>query len=392
MRNVGLDLGARKISFCEVREGKVIDRRTVGCLAELKDVLGPKSAKARVAVEACCEAWHVNDELAKLGHEVVLVDTTRVKRIGIGQHGRKTDRIDAEVLAIALESGHIPVAHTLSPHRRELRSHLMVRRGLIEMRSQFVTTLKHILRTHGLRLAKHSAETFAARYAESEVPKHVRAVCDPLVAMLEAVAPQIADVDEKIIALSKKEPIIPFLMSVPGVGLMVAAMFVSVIDDAQRFASAHQVQSYLGLVPSEDSSGQRRRIGAISKHGNSYARALLVQAASVIMRVKQTKDTRATPLIDPLREWVNAIAARRGKKIASVALARRLVGVLWAMWRDGTVYDPTVVGRASASGKIREAQSTQLQAVAIARATEKTKKYLRPASTQPGGSLKAVAS
>lgn len=385
MRNVGLDLGARKISFCEVRNGAVIDRRTVGSLVELRDVLGPKALKARVAVEACCEAWHVNDELMRDGHEVKLVDTTRVQKIGIGHHGRKTDRIDAEVLALALESGHIPEAHLLSPHRRTLRSHIMVRRGLIEMRSQIVTTLKGILRTHGIRFVGCSPEKIAPHYLKCDLPAGVHGVCDPLVKMLVALEPQLDDIDQKIADVAKLEPMIPFLMTAPGVGLMVAAMFVSVIDDAKRFGSAHQVESYLGLVPSEDSSGQRRRVGAISKHGNTYARALLVQAASAIMRVRIDRDSSPTPLIDPLRTWVDAVAARRGKKIASVALARRLVGILWAMWRDGTVYDAAVVGRASATGKARDAQTTQLQAVAIARSTEKAKRYQRVAAAVKGG-------
>src|SRR5258708_11215113 len=129
MRNIGLDLGAKKISFCEVQDAKVVSRRTVSVLAALEDVLGVDAPKARVAIEACREAWHVHDELVRCGHEVKLVDTTRVKKLGIGQHGRKTDRIDAEVLARALESGHIPEAHVLSPHRRGLRTHMMVRRA-----------------------------------------------------------------------------------------------------------------------------------------------------------------------------------------------------------------------------------------------------------------------
>ena|GEM_PF-2306639 len=99
MRNIGLDLGAKKISFCEVEDGKVVARRTVSVLSALEDTLGVNTPKARVAIEACREAWHVHDELVRWGHEVKLVDTTRVKKLGIGQHGRKTDRIDAEVLA-----------------------------------------------------------------------------------------------------------------------------------------------------------------------------------------------------------------------------------------------------------------------------------------------------
>lgn len=112
----------------------------------------------------------------------------------------------------------------------------------------------------------------------------MRGVCEPLVQVLATLEPQLDEIDLKISQLAKHEAMIAFLMTAPGVGLMVAAMFVSVVDDAKRFAKAHHVESYLGLVPSEDSSGGKRRIGAISKHGNSYLRALLVQAAWTILK------------------------------------------------------------------------------------------------------------
>ena len=108
MRSVALDLGVRETAFYEVEHGLVIARRTVVELARLKDVLGPGTRRARVAIEARREAWHVHDVLKEWGHEVGLVDTTRSKLIGIRQHGRKTDRIDAELLARAVEQGGFP--------------------------------------------------------------------------------------------------------------------------------------------------------------------------------------------------------------------------------------------------------------------------------------------
>ncbi|MEO8185669.1 MAG: transposase [Deltaproteobacteria bacterium] len=127
MRKVALDLGAKKTTYCEVFEGQVVRRATVSEIETLRSLLGPEEPTAQVAIEACREAWHVHDLLRSWGNEVVLVDTTRSRRLGIGQHGRKTDRIDAEVLARALERGGIPVAHVLSPHRRELRRQLGIR-------------------------------------------------------------------------------------------------------------------------------------------------------------------------------------------------------------------------------------------------------------------------
>ena len=105
MRKVALDLGTRKTAYCEVRDGKVVQRRTEDAVRDFEPLLGPEQPEAAVAIEACREAWHVHDLLTIWGNQVVLVDTTRSHRLGIGQHGRKTDRIDAEVLALALERG-----------------------------------------------------------------------------------------------------------------------------------------------------------------------------------------------------------------------------------------------------------------------------------------------
>ena len=136
MRSIGLDLGVREVAFCEVAQRKVVARRTASSLDGLTDLVGPGTAPAYVAIEACREAWVIHDTLRSWGHEVLVVDTTRTKQIGIGHHGRKTDRIDAERLARAVEQGSIPLAHVLSPHRRELREQLCVRRALVETRAQ----------------------------------------------------------------------------------------------------------------------------------------------------------------------------------------------------------------------------------------------------------------
>jgi transposase len=369
MRNVALDLGARKIAYCEVSEGRVVERRTVQRLSRLEDLLGPGTLTARVAIEACREAWHVRDQLVTWGHEVLLVDTTRVGKLGIGQHGRKTDRVDAEVLARAVESGHIPLAHVLSPERRALRMQLGVRRTLVETRSQYITSVRGLLRAHGQALPSCDTDLFLKRFREAEFGPDVTALCAPLIVLLSALEPELVSTERTIQQLAEREPMMQFLMTAPGVGFIVASMFVSVVDDAKRFRKAHQLESYLGLVPSEDSSGGKRRLGAISKQGNPYLRALLVQSAWCILRLRDTSD--------PIKVWADAIAQRRGKRIAVVAIARRIAGVLWAMWRDGTVYDPKVIGEASALGTARDAQATDVRAAAIARATAKSKTFER---------------
>ena len=119
---------------------------------------------------------------------------------------------------------------------------------------------------------------------------------------------------------------------------MTAAAFVATLDRADRFAGAHQVESYLGLVPSEDSSADARRRGHITKAGNPRMRWLLVQAAWAVWHSTQ-RDAQ------PLRAWAQRIAHRRGRSVAVVALARRLAGILFAMWRDETPFDGTRLAR-----------------------------------------------
>ena len=114
MRNVGLDLGARHIAWCEVVDGRVTRRGSVRRLDELEPMLGTATAPARVAFEASREAWHVHDVMVGWEKEPVLLDTTRIRRIGVGQHGRKNDSIDAEAIAMAMDAGRVPVAHVLS--------------------------------------------------------------------------------------------------------------------------------------------------------------------------------------------------------------------------------------------------------------------------------------
>jgi transposase len=371
MRKVALDLGARKIAYCEVRDGQVIDRTTVASLSALLDRIGPNTAPACVLFEAGRSSWRVHAQLETWGHEPLILDTTRAKQIGIGQHGRKTDRIDAEVLARALEVGRIPLAHVLSPHRQELRYQLSVRRTLVETRAEHVATIREIARARGHQLPSCEINYFSGKLKAARLDEATRALITPLAIVLELLDAQIAITDEKLEHLSAQEPVIQVLKTAPGVASVVAAAFVSVIDDAGRFRRAHHVEAYLGLVPSEDTSGGRRRIGAITKQGNSYVRSLLVQSSWAILR---------GPKDDPLTAWGQSIAERRGKRIGVIAVARRLAGVLWSMWRHNTVYDPKRLGLASARGMSTHAQDIEFRAAALARAARKVRR--RPKTSE----------
>jgi transposase len=366
MRSVALDLGS-KIAFCEINDGEVTRRTTVRYLHELERELGPDTQPARVAFEACREGWYVHKVLREWGHEPLMVDTTRVRQLGVGQHQRKTDRIDAEVLARAVERGSVPLAHVLSPARQWLRLHISVRRVLVEARSQYVRVVRGLTRARGHILPKCEVEWFTRKVKEVTLDDDTSALVEPLLSLVDQTDQRIYAIDAVLDRLTAEEPVTKLLQTAPGVGPVVAAAFVSVIDDAHRFDSAHQVEAYLGLVPAEFTS-VTRRLGAITKQGNGYLRAMLVQAAWAILKGKTE---------DPLKLWGQAVIARRGKKVGAVALDRRLVGLLWAMWRDDTIYDPTRVGLSSAAGTRQEAQSLQLRAAALERAAEKTRRARR---------------
>lgn len=275
-------------------------------------------------------------------------------------------------MAIALDAGRVPMAHVLSPARRALRAQLSVRGELVEMRARQVTLLRGLARAAGVQVASSSTDNFLQKLQEAPVNRATRTLMAPLVATLAVAQEQLAAVDKEIAQVAKSDPIIRLCATAPGVALIVAATFVSVIDEAKRFRNAHAVSAYLGLVPGENTTGGKRRLGSITKQGNTHARLMLVQSAWQILRAGDAND--------PLRRWADTLAKTRGKKIAAVALARRLAGVLWAMWRDGTVYDPGLQARESAKGLQTHAQSQELRAQAMARVARKIQRRERTPS------------
>jgi transposase len=315
-----------------------------------------------VAIEACREAWHVHARLSEWDNDVLLVDTTRVKQLGIGQHGRKTDRIDAEVLATSVEQGRLPLAHLLSPARQQLRLQLSVRRSLVDARAELVVTVRGLVRAQGGKIPACSVTHFVRHAKAAMLDTPTRALIAPLLGVLEQINVELASVEQHVEELCRREPVIERLMTAPSVGVVVAACFVSVVDDAHRFRNSHAVGAYIGLVPSEKSSGDRRRLGSITKHGNGYLRSMLVEASWNILR-------RNIP--DPLHQWARSIAKRRGTRIAVVAVARRLACILWAIWRDDTVYEPEQVGKRRGRRLSEREQDPQVRVDALERARQK---------------------
>ncbi|MET0624304.1 MAG: IS110 family transposase [Pyrinomonadaceae bacterium] len=193
-----------------------------------------------------------------------------------------------------------------------------------------------LARREGCRIKAGPSPSFARRVELAGLPAHTLAQVEPLLVMLKAPNEQIKVADRRLEEIAKADEVVQRLCSVPGVGLVVASTFAATLDDSSRFLGAKHVRSYLRLVPREYGSGERQHRGRISKAGSVRARSLLVEAAWAVLRWK-TERTRA------LHEWWARIAQRRGKAAAVVALARKLARIMFAVWRDGTEFDPLLL-------------------------------------------------
>jgi transposase len=332
MDTIGIDLHKRESQLCIiVADGTITERRIVTSRERFEALFGGR-APARILLEASTESEWVAQLLERLGHAVIVADPNYAPMYATRARRVKTDKRDARTLAEALRLGAYRVAHRLSAERRHVRAELAVREALVRTRTRYVSLAKAFVRRDGLRVAASESHLVAKRIAALELPPMLAAELLPLFQVLAPINEQITAADRRIMSLTETDPAVALLTTAPSIGPITAAAIVATIDDVTRFRSAHQFEAFLGLVPGERSSGEKRRVGRITKAGNSRARYLLVEAGWRILRSKDA-ETAA------LRAWADAIATRRGKRIAVVALARRLAGVLYAMWRDDRAYD-----------------------------------------------------
>jgi transposase len=333
MDTIGVDLHKRESQLCIGHaDGQVTEQRIVTSRERFTAVLGNRPP-ARILLEASTESEWVAQHLEGLGHAVIVADPNYAPMYATRSRRVKTDRRDARTLMEACRAGTYRPAHRLSAPRRHVRAELAVREAVVRTRTRFVAIAKALVRRDGLRVPSSAAERVGVHLERLPASPALAAELAPLLTLLAPLNATIAAADERLAALEQSDPSVGLLMTAPGIGAVTASALVATIDDVTRFISAHQFEAYLGLVPSEHSSGEQRRVGPITKAGNRRARWLLVEAGWRILRSKDP-DSAA------LRAWAQAIAARRGNRIAVVALARRLAGVLYAMWRDGVPYHP----------------------------------------------------
>jgi transposase len=338
VEHIGIDLHKRESQICMERaDGELIERTIQTTRERFAAVLGGRE-RARILVEASTESEWVAQCLEALGHEVIVGDPNYAPMYPERRRRVKTNRRDARTLAAACRLGAYRPAHRVSAEQRRIRQQLIVRDLLVRSRTRAIAMTGALVRAEGLRVRSGAAEQFLARLDGLALPPALHATLTSTRALLTTLDGEIRQADAAIRGIAVHDPVVARLISAPGIGPVTAAAFVATLDRADRFAGAHQVESYLGLVPSEDSSADARRRGHITKAGNPRMRWLLVEAAWVVWH-SRTSDAQ------PLRAWAQRIAHRRGRSVAVVALARRLAGILFAMWRDETPFEAARLGR-----------------------------------------------
>jgi transposase len=333
VEHIAIDLGGRESQICRrSSDGTIVEERKVKTRA-----LGlwlAKQAPSRVIVETCAEAFRVADEALAAGHQVRVVPATLVRSLGVGARRIKTDQRDAQVLSEVSCRIDLPSVHVPTKESRSRKAMCGMREALVSSRTQLVNTVRGWMRGQGLSL-RGGTELLAARLRAAHQARYDEALpafVERQLKSIESLTEQIIDADKELRELSAKDPVCRRLMTVPGVGPVTAVRFAAALDEVSRFADAQRVASYLGLVPGENSSSSRQQRLGITKAGSAALRRTLIQGAWTARRCRRK---------DPMQLWADEVERRRGKFVATVALARKMVAIMFAIWRDGTTYDPS---------------------------------------------------
>jgi transposase len=329
----GIDVSLEQSSVCVVEaSGRIVREAKVAsepaALVRFFQDLGlPLS---RIGLEAGPLSQWLHAGLTAAGFAVVLLETRHVKA-ALSAMVVKTDRKDARGIARLLRMGWFRPVHCKAPPAQEVRALLVARKQLQAKLRDVELSLRGLLRGFGLKVGEVSKGRFAARVREL-VAGHamLEQIAAAMLQAREALQVEFGKLHRAMLAIVRADAVCRRLMTVPGVGALVAATFTSAVDDPQRFARSKAVGAHFGLTPKRYQSGETDVVGAISKVGDAMVRTALFEAAHILL-------TRAVRF-SSLKRWAMDVARRRGMKRAKVALARKLAVVLHAMWRDGTAF------------------------------------------------------
>ena len=329
----GLDVSLELTSVCLVdAHGQVVREAKVS--SEPEALIGFLCMQdleiARVGLEAGPLSQWLHAGLVSAGFEVVLLETRHVKA-ALSAMTVKTDRRDARGIAQLLRLGWYRPVHAKSASAQEVRSLLTARKLIQGKLLDIESGIRGVLRGFGLKAGAISRGRFEARILELvEGHPMLETVAGSMLAARAALQAEFTRLHRALLALVRADPVCRQLMSVPGVGAVVAITFKSGVDDPSRFRRSRDVGPHFGLTPRKYQSGEMDVTGSISKVGDRMVRTALYEAASVML----TRTVR----MSPLKSWAMGVARRRGAKKARVALARKLGVILHRMWVDGTSF------------------------------------------------------
>jgi transposase len=330
---VGIDVSLELSSIC------LLDA-TGRILREAKVASEPEALTAflaslglpltRVGLEAGPLSQWLCAGLQKAGHEVVLLETRHVKA-ALSAMIVKTDRRDARGIAQLLRMGWFRPVHCKSPPAQEVRALLTARRLLQAKMRDVELSLRGVLRGFGLKIGEISKGQFATRVrALTAGHPTLETIAEAMLRAREALQTEFARLHRAMLAIARADEVCRRLMTVPGVGALIAVTFTSAVDRPERFSRSRAVGAHFGLTPKKYQSGQTDITGAVSRVGDPMVRTALYEGAHILL-------TRAVRF-SSLKRWALAVAQRRGMRRAKVALARKLAVLLHRMWIDGTTF------------------------------------------------------
>lgn len=334
MQIVGCDFhpGFQQIAVLNTVTGEIEERRLKHRDGEAEQFYGELERPALIGMEAVGNSLWFEQLVVQLGHRLWIGDAAKIRASYVRR--QKTDRRDAGHILKLLVEDRFPRIWVPSAEQRNQRQLLLHRHKLVRMRTRVKTELQHLALNQGMQKKRQlwsvrgmadfknlSLQGWTARRREDLLS---------LLAMLEG---QVEKLDQAVAEAAQQNEQARLLMSQPGVGPNTALAYVVTIGDVQRFQRSKQVSSYLGLIPSERSSGEKRRLGGISKQGNMFLRTLLVEAAQSACRYDEQFRKEY---------WHRCHHKARG--VAKVAAARRLAVRLYWMLRNQRPYRPIPTG------------------------------------------------
>jgi transposase len=330
---VGLDIHTKHISVCALNEkGQLVHRSQVRSIEEMLRVLKGLPDRFEVCYEASCGYGHFYDLLRPLAARVLVAHPGQLRLIFRSKN--KNDRNDAERLAKLLYLGETPTVHVPSLEVRTWRELINCRSQVIAKRTRAKNTVRALLRSAGVVPPKQpglwskKGLTWLRQLALPTVSQQLRR--DLLLEEIETLIRQVRRIEQQLNHQAQQTPAVTQLRSIPGVGIRTAEAVAAFVDDPQRFRHAKAVGRYFGLVPCQDQSGDKNRLGHITREGAPVVRQLVAEAA--------WQAQRRSPTVRAYFERVQRGDPQR-KKIALVATAHYLVRVMWALLKRGTVWE-----------------------------------------------------